>query len=115
MSRVPFFQKIAKLSFRSLRERASLLGNTWRARFSAHAEGPSHDPALDRPYRVLGLSREAHPIVVKHHYRRLVKSIHPDRLRSMGMDAGIVEQAEAALARLNHAYDMIARNRRIRT
>lgn len=63
------------------------------------------------PYRELGVSRQVHALVIKQHYRRLVREIHPDRLRSMGVSGDVLIKAEYALARINHAYDVIARER----
>lgn len=61
-------------------------------------------PAENSPYRVLGIHPSAPDDLVKLAYKWLAQRCHPDRGGS-----------NEAMARLNQAYDQIARERKWRT
>lgn len=62
-------------------------------------------------YEVLGLAPGASDREVKARHRMLVKEHHPDRLAGLGCSPEHVARAEAMLARINAAYDVIAKER----
>jgi curved DNA-binding protein CbpA len=59
-------------------------------------------------YEVLGVSREASPIVIKKAYFRLAKAYHPDRHHEPGMEA-LNEVLEVLFDRLTDAYGVLSR------
>lgn len=65
------------------------------------------------PYIVLGLDPSAPNEEVRRVYRRLVAEHHPDRLAAKGVPDELVVLTSQKLAAINHAYDMIARERGI--
>ncbi len=65
----------------------------------------------DSPYHVLGVEPSASDAEVKRRYRELVLEHHPDKLMGRGVPQEFVAIAERALARLNAAYDVIAKER----
>lgn len=68
----------------------------------------------DDPYVVLGIGPEASDGEVKAHYRALVKEHHPDRLMAKGVPQDLVEVMTDKIARINSAYDVIAKERGLR-
>lgn len=71
-------------------------------------------PDTADPYFLLGVTRDATDEGVKAAYRRLVRENHPDQLIAQGMPSEFVEIATARMARINDAYDRIARERGLR-
>lgn len=69
--------------------------------------GPDHED----PYTVLGLDTTASDADVKAAYRRLIKANHPDRVIAQGLPEEFVELANEKLAKINGAYDQVARER----
>jgi DnaJ like chaperone protein len=63
------------------------------------------------PYAVLDLQPDASDRALKSRYRDLVREHHPDRLAGLGCTPEFVARAERKLARINAAYDAIARER----
>ena len=63
------------------------------------------------PYVVLGLEPSAADDALKKAYRKLVRDNHPDRHMAAGMPAEAVKIATDRLARINAAYDAVARER----
>jgi DnaJ like chaperone protein len=63
------------------------------------------------PYAILGIGRSAGDAEIRKHYRRLVRENHPDLHIGGGMPAELIEVATERLARINVAYDRIARER----
>ncbi|TAN16386.1 MAG: DnaJ family molecular chaperone [Rhizobiaceae bacterium] len=85
--------------------------------------GPQHfDSILARhvdlgdadPYRVLGIARDVPFEELRRHYRRLVAENHPDKLIARGVPPEFVAIANARVAAINAAYEMIERRRRAR-
>lgn len=65
----------------------------------------------DDPYAVLGLDRSASNDEIKARRRDLALANHPDRLIARGIPPEFVTLATKRLARINAAYDRIARER----
>ena len=63
------------------------------------------------PYAVLGLSPTATDDEVKTAYRRLARENHPDTLVAQGMPEDFIELANETLAKINHANDLIRKER----
>ncbi len=70
-------------------------------------------PDQDDPYSILGISADATDDEVKSVYRDLIKKNHPDRVIASGMPEEFVAVATEKLAKINEAYDRIAKNRGI--
>jgi DnaJ like chaperone protein len=63
------------------------------------------------PYAILGLERSAHDEEIKRRYRKLVRENHPDVHIAAGMPEELIGIANERLARINAAYEEIARER----
>ena len=68
-------------------------------------------PAKDDPYVILGIEGFASDDELRRHYRKLVRDNHPDKHIAAGMPPEMIDVATERLARINAAYDMIARER----
>lgn len=68
-------------------------------------------PAKDDPYVILGIEVFASDEELRKHYRKLVRDNHPDRHIAAGVPAEMIEVATERLARINAAYEMVARER----
>lgn len=62
-------------------------------------------------YAILGLGPEASAIDIKRRYRALVRENHPDLHLAEGMPEELIDLANERLAKINAAYDEIARER----
>lgn len=80
------------------------------ARIRAHHAGGAEDGEED-PFAILGLSPDALPGEIHTAYRRLVRDSHPDLAIARGLPPECVALATARAARLNAAYDRLARRR----
>jgi DnaJ like chaperone protein len=70
-------------------------------------------PESGDPYAILGLDPAAGGEEIKRRYRRLVRENHPDRHIAAGMPEELIDIATERLARINAAYEEIARERRL--
>ena len=68
-------------------------------------------PDASDPYVVLGVSRETSEAEIRRVYRRLVRENHPDQAIARGVPEEFVMIANDTLARINDAYDRIAKER----
>jgi DnaJ like chaperone protein len=66
------------------------------------------------PYSVLGVTHEMTNEELKSAYRTLVRENHPDALTAQGMPEEFVQLANERLAAINHAWDVISKERSIR-
>jgi DnaJ like chaperone protein len=73
---------------------------------SRHVVAPKSDP-----YVVLGIAPSATSDEIRQHYRRLVRDNHPDRHIAAGVPEEMIDVATEKLARINAAYDAVARER----
>jgi DnaJ like chaperone protein len=65
------------------------------------------------PYTILGVTRESGNDEIKSAWRQLARDNHPDKLIAQGLPADFVDLATEKLARINAAYDKIAKERGI--
>ena len=70
-------------------------------------------PDESDPYTLLGVTREASDAEIKLAWRRLIRETHPDKLIAKGLPQEFVDLATDKMARVNAAYDRIARERGI--
>jgi DnaJ like chaperone protein len=70
--------------------------------------------AVDRSYRILGVSPDAADEDVKRRYRTLVKEFHPDRIASKGLPDEFTEFAEEKFRAIQEAYEAIKKERRLK-
>lgn len=66
------------------------------------------------PFAVLGLHYDAANAQIKARYRQLARDNHPDKLIAEGLPEEAIAVANQKLARINAAYDDIAKSRGIR-
>jgi len=78
------------------------------ARIRALHVGPSRD-GLEDPYAILGVLPGAGFGTVREAYHRLVRESHPDLVIARGLPPECVALATARIARINAAYDQIAK------
>jgi DnaJ like chaperone protein len=71
-----------------------------------HVVAPRSDP-----YIVLGIAPSASNDEIRQHYRKLVRDNHPDKHIAAGVPEEMIDVATAKLARINAAYDAVARER----
>jgi DnaJ like chaperone protein len=78
------------------------------ARIRAHHVGVDHDGAED-PYAILGVEPDAALGAIRDAYHRLVRETHPDLVIAQGLPPECIALATARVARINAAYDRIAK------
>jgi DnaJ like chaperone protein len=67
----------------------------------------------DDPYKVLGVERAATSEVIRARWMQLMRENHPDTLGSRGVPEEFIAAASDRVARINAAYDVIKRERKI--
>jgi len=78
------------------------------ARIRALHVAPRQD-TLEDPYAILGVSPGVSAGVIREAYHRLVRESHPDLVIAQGLPPECVALATARIARINAAYDQIAK------
>ncbi|MBT4701107.1 MAG: co-chaperone DjlA [Rhodospirillaceae bacterium] len=73
--------------------------------------GEGHVGTQDESYKVLGVSPSADDAEVKSAYRKLLREYHPDALMSKGLPQDFIDLANEKMASINHAYDMVKKER----
>jgi DnaJ like chaperone protein len=63
------------------------------------------------PYDVLGVQQDIDNQTLRNHWKLLVRTHHPDTLTADGMPEEFIAAANDRLAKINAAYDVIARQR----
>ena len=93
-----------------LREVARLFGFDAAdyARIRALHLGAEHE-LRENPYEILGVSPDAPSGTVREAYHRLVRESHPDLVIAQGLPPECIALATARLARINAAYEQIAK------
>ena len=78
------------------------------ARIRAHYVGVEEKEAED-PHVILGVGRDASLSAIREAYHRLVRASHPDLVIAQGLPPECVALATARVARINAAYDRLAK------
>ena len=68
--------------------------------------------AVEDPYAILGVLPGVSPGAIREAYHRLVRESHPDLVIAQGLPPECVALATARIARINAAYDQIAKGER---
>ena len=63
------------------------------------------------PYEILGVHHDIDDQALRNHWKRLARTHHPDKLTADGMPEEFVAASSDRLAKINAAYDAIARKR----
>ncbi len=63
------------------------------------------------PYRVLGVASDISDTELKTAYRKLIRENHPDKVMAEGLPQEFIDLANDKLAKINAAYDEIAKQR----
>jgi DnaJ like chaperone protein len=79
------------------------------ARIRAHHVG-GEPPRGDDPRAILGVGPDASLGAIREAYHRLVRESHPDLVIAQGLPPECIALATARLARINAAYDRLARS-----
>lgn len=66
---------------------------------------------IERYYDILGVSRDDEMSTIKKKYRKLAMEYHPDRIQSKGMAPEFAAAAEEKFKEIQHAYDMVEKDR----
>jgi DnaJ like chaperone protein len=77
-------------------------------RIRAHHVGAEQEGAADA-HAILGVGRDASLGVIREAYRRLVRESHPDLAIAQGLPPECIALATARVARINAAYDRLAK------
>jgi DnaJ like chaperone protein len=82
---------------------------------AARRAGRSHFATSmeDDPYTILGMERSAGNEALRERWKQLMRENHPDSLASKGVPPEFIAAASDRVARINAAYDMIKRERRL--
>jgi DnaJ like chaperone protein len=83
-------------------------GEAEYARIRAHYAGAATDEESD-PYAILGVAPGTSAIELRAAYHRLVRETHPDLVIAQGLPPECVALATARVARINAAYERLAR------
>ena len=70
-----------------------------------------HQSNCPSPYEVLGIQRDIDDQTLRNHWKHLARTHHPDKLTADGMPEEFINAANDRLAKINAAYDAIARQR----
>ena len=73
--------------------------------------GQDHVGTQDEFYKILGISPSADDAEVKAAHRKLLREYHPDALMSKGLPQDFLDVANEKMAAINHAYDMVKKER----
>jgi DnaJ like chaperone protein len=63
----------------------------------------------DDPHAILGVDRDASLGAIREAYHRLVRESHPDLVIAQGLPPECIALATARVARINAAYDRLAK------
>jgi DnaJ like chaperone protein len=63
------------------------------------------------PYEILGVNSDIDDQALRQHWKHLARTHHPDTLTADGMPKEFIAAANDRLAKINAAYDAIARQR----
>lgn len=82
------------------------------AEFRYMLAGHSQEQAPS-PYEVLGVSPDITNDKLRRHYRKLMVDNHPDKAMARGLPQEMIDIATSKIARFNHAYDEIQKERQL--
>ena len=70
-----------------------------------------HQSNSPSPFEVLGVQHDIDDQALRNHWKSLVRTHHPDKLTADGMPKEFIAASNDRLAKINAAYDAIARKR----
>lgn len=74
--------------------------------------GAEYSTGLERAYAALGVSPDYTDAEIKRVYRDKCKALHPDVMRSKGLDEIALKALEQEFSRINDAYSLIKKHRK---
>jgi DnaJ like chaperone protein len=80
---------------------------------TAQRAGRGFSQPEEDPYAVLGIDRKADGAAIRERWKTLMRENHPDSLASRGVPAEFIAKASDRVARINAAYDIIKRDRKL--
>ncbi len=78
-------------------------------RIRAHHVGAEDDDGGEDAHAILGVEPGSPPAAIREAYHRLVRETHPDLVIAQGLPPECIALATARVARINAAYDRLAR------
>jgi DnaJ like chaperone protein len=81
-----------------------------KGRFTGQGSGQIDD--INQCYLILGCEPEDETKAIKRKYRKLAMEYHPDRVQANGMTPELVATAEAKFKDIQHAWDVIEKERK---
>jgi DnaJ like chaperone protein len=78
-----------------------------------HYDRSNHEVSLEEAYQILDLTPQSTDSEIKSRYRKKAANFHPDKLRSKNLPEEFTSFANDQLAKINHAHELICKNRGI--
>jgi DnaJ like chaperone protein len=83
-----------------------------QSQYNAH-NSYSAKAELDDAYKILGISSEDEPAVIKKAYRRQMSLHHPDKMASKGLPAQALELSKQKAQDIQSAYELIRKHKKL--
>jgi len=78
-----------------------------------HYDRSNHEVSLEEAYQILDLTPQSTDSEIKSRYRKKAANFHPDKLSSKNLPEEFTSFANDQLAKINHAHELICKNRGI--
>jgi DnaJ like chaperone protein len=78
-----------------------------------HYDRSNNEVSLEEAYQILDLTPQSTDSEIKSRYRKKAANFHPDKLRSKNLPEEFTSFANDQLAKINHAHELICKNRGI--
>ena len=76
-------------------------------------DSSNNEVSLEEAYQILDLTPQSTDSEIKSRYRKKASNFHPDKLRSKNLPEEFTSFANDQLAKINHAHELICKNRGI--
>lgn len=86
-------------------------GASSQRQYRTGSQRSTYTPAVEDPYKILGIDPKATNAEVKKAYRMKISANHPDKLVAKGLPEEMIKLANKKTAEIKKAYDSIAKAR----